>query len=207
MYDAAETADKINRGQIEFTGKSRLFWIPVVLIIIIILAAFIFGMAGSSSNYQWVQYSNYGISFNHPSSIPINTSAAGYSVANLNKGTLQFDNPDHQGIFVSWFPKGSVLSQTVLQKFFTTANTALIKDAPDLNSTSIQVMTHSGDTIFYVNEECHDITLDGKMAYDVIGIWEDPPSQRDYIIATVSYKSQDDAQSLFNGVLNSIEFY
>ena len=38
MYDANDTADKINRGEIEFAGKSRLFWMPIVLIILIIIS-------------------------------------------------------------------------------------------------------------------------------------------------------------------------
>jgi uncharacterized membrane protein YidH (DUF202 family) len=55
MYDAYQTANKINEGQETFTGKSGLFWLPVaflvfVLIIIIaaVIAAFVFGLAGST---------------------------------------------------------------------------------------------------------------------------------------------------------------
>jgi len=55
MYDAYKTAEKINRNEMEFAGKSALFWLPVSLIIIIgiiiifaaIVAAFVFGMSGN----------------------------------------------------------------------------------------------------------------------------------------------------------------
>jgi len=54
MYDAYKTAEKINRREMEFAGKSALFWLPVALIIIgitiifaAIVAAFVFGMAGN----------------------------------------------------------------------------------------------------------------------------------------------------------------
>ena len=54
MYNAYKTAERINKGEITFTRKSRLFWLPVaifVLAIVVILAAviaaFIFGMAGN----------------------------------------------------------------------------------------------------------------------------------------------------------------
>ena len=50
MYDAYKTADRINRKKESFFRKSRLFWLPVVLLILLIfvvIAAFIFGMAGN----------------------------------------------------------------------------------------------------------------------------------------------------------------
>jgi len=166
-------------------------------------AAFLYESAGPNS--QWEEYSNYGISFNHPSSMAINTSAADYSNATYDKGTLQFSNPDHQRIIVSWLSTGNVLSPESVQNFFALFSDGLQKSAPDLNISSIQETGHSGDIIYYVDGEGHDITFNGKMAYDIIAIWEDPRSQRDFVLATVSYMSQDDAQSLFDGVLNSIE--
>lgn len=36
VYDAYKTAEKINKGEVEFTRKSRLFWLPVSMYIIII---------------------------------------------------------------------------------------------------------------------------------------------------------------------------
>jgi FlaG/FlaF family flagellin (archaellin) len=62
MYDAYRTAEQINRREVEFKGKSRLFWLPVVLIIVIIItvilaaviAAFVFGMAGSVQHTKTV---------------------------------------------------------------------------------------------------------------------------------------------------------
>jgi hypothetical protein len=180
--------------------------IPIIIIFVLALVeGFIFGMAGSGPNYQWEKYSNYGISFNHPPSIPINTSAEGYSNATYYEGILLFDNPDHQVIGVAWFVKGNALSQESIQKILTAANNAFQESAPDLKMSSIQKTTHSGNTIYYVTGEGHDTTENGKMAYNVIAIWEDPPSQRDFMIITGSYKSQEDAQLLFNGVLNSIE--
>jgi len=66
MYDAYKTAEKINRGEITFTGKSGLFWLPVVLIILGILlifaaivAAFVFGMAGSIQHTKVVAVTAY----------------------------------------------------------------------------------------------------------------------------------------------------
>jgi tetratricopeptide (TPR) repeat protein len=55
MYNAYTTAEKINRNEIEFTRKSRLFWLPVAVLVAMIalliasfaLAFFVFGMAGN----------------------------------------------------------------------------------------------------------------------------------------------------------------
>jgi hypothetical protein len=55
MYHAYTTAQRINQGAVVFERKSRLFWLPVALIILMIVmliiaavfAAFIFGMAGT----------------------------------------------------------------------------------------------------------------------------------------------------------------
>jgi FlaG/FlaF family flagellin (archaellin) len=56
MYDAYTTAESINRGEIGFTRKSRLFWLPPVILVLMIvitillaavIAAFVFGMAGN----------------------------------------------------------------------------------------------------------------------------------------------------------------
>lgn len=55
MYHAFTTAQQINRNERAFSGKSVLFWLPVVLIILsvvlvilaAVMAAFVFGMAGS----------------------------------------------------------------------------------------------------------------------------------------------------------------
>jgi hypothetical protein len=57
MYDAYKTAQQINNRESEFTGKSALFWLPVVLLILgivliiaaAVIAAFVFGMAGNIS--------------------------------------------------------------------------------------------------------------------------------------------------------------
>lgn len=55
MYHAFRTAQEINRNERAFSGKSILFWLPVVLIILsvvlvilaAVMAAFVFGMAGT----------------------------------------------------------------------------------------------------------------------------------------------------------------
>jgi len=67
MYDAYSIAGKINRREIPFARKSRLFWLPVVLLvamIVILIVAFVFaflfiaaaagahGPGGSSSAYS-----------------------------------------------------------------------------------------------------------------------------------------------------------
>jgi len=56
MYDAYTTADRINSRRESFSGKSRLFWLPFIFILLIVLliffaviAAFVFGMAGGIS--------------------------------------------------------------------------------------------------------------------------------------------------------------
>lgn len=57
MYDAYMTADRINRKEVAFSGKSGLFWLPVALILLAfitillaaVIAAFVFGMAGNVS--------------------------------------------------------------------------------------------------------------------------------------------------------------
>lgn len=58
MKNAYETAERINRREIGFTRKSRLFWLPVALLIAmvvilvasIIIAFMVFGMAGNTQN-------------------------------------------------------------------------------------------------------------------------------------------------------------
>jgi FlaG/FlaF family flagellin (archaellin) len=56
MYDAYITAQGINSREIGFTRKSRLFWLPVILLVLMIIvtiilaaviASFVFGMAGN----------------------------------------------------------------------------------------------------------------------------------------------------------------
>jgi len=37
MYDAYRTAGRINRKEVDFTGKSRLFWLPVAFLVFLIL--------------------------------------------------------------------------------------------------------------------------------------------------------------------------
>jgi hypothetical protein len=56
IYEAYTTAEQINRKDLDFNGKSGLFWLPVAFIVLGILmilaavvAAFVFGMAGSST--------------------------------------------------------------------------------------------------------------------------------------------------------------
>jgi FlaG/FlaF family flagellin (archaellin)/TM2 domain-containing membrane protein YozV len=59
MYDAYTTAESINRGKTAFTRKSRLFWLPVILLVLMVIvtillaaviASFVFGMAGNVGN-------------------------------------------------------------------------------------------------------------------------------------------------------------
>jgi hypothetical protein len=54
MYDAYETASRINHGKDDFIGKSDLFWFPVCMIILIMFAvitAFIFGITDWISQF------------------------------------------------------------------------------------------------------------------------------------------------------------
>jgi hypothetical protein len=44
MYDAYKVAERINAGEVAFTEKSQLFWLPialVVLLVLLVIAAFI----------------------------------------------------------------------------------------------------------------------------------------------------------------------
>ena len=57
MYDAYTTAEKINRGEIRFERKSRLFWLPVIMVALmvalLVLAgglALVFALAGVASH-------------------------------------------------------------------------------------------------------------------------------------------------------------
>ena len=57
MYDAYKTAGRINRRELEFDGKSRLFWLPVIflvfLVVLVLLATFmpalVFGLTVAAS--------------------------------------------------------------------------------------------------------------------------------------------------------------
>ncbi|MFA5237344.1 MAG: zinc ribbon domain-containing protein [Methanoregula sp.] len=56
MYDAYKTAERINKGEVAFSEKSALFWLPIALIALAVLviiaaviAAFTFGMAAATS--------------------------------------------------------------------------------------------------------------------------------------------------------------
>ncbi len=58
MYDAYKTAARINRGKESFSGKSELFWFPVVLVILAmfgVFLAFVFGMTDSVSQFIIMQ--------------------------------------------------------------------------------------------------------------------------------------------------------
>jgi hypothetical protein len=65
MYDAYKISTKINRGELEFSRMSRLFWLPVGLIVLVVylaiaaimMAAAFMGMPQSSgSSYTPVYY-------------------------------------------------------------------------------------------------------------------------------------------------------
>lgn len=58
MYDAYKTAARINRGKEIFSGKSELFWFPVVLVIFAMFGVFlaiVFGMTDSVSQFIIIQ--------------------------------------------------------------------------------------------------------------------------------------------------------
>lgn len=50
MYDAYKTADRINKGKEIFSRKSRLFWLPIALLILVIFGAFISGYVSCPSD-------------------------------------------------------------------------------------------------------------------------------------------------------------
>jgi uncharacterized membrane protein YidH (DUF202 family) len=72
MYDAYKTAERINRRKDSFSGKSRLFWLPValfvvaiVLIIVAFISAFVFGMTNTIAQTKAVAVSVQQPDSNH----------------------------------------------------------------------------------------------------------------------------------------------
>jgi len=60
IYNAYKTADKINKKEEIFSGKSGFFWLPVGIIGASVIAAFIFGIAsGVNQNSQITKSFNY----------------------------------------------------------------------------------------------------------------------------------------------------
>ncbi|MDD1701587.1 MAG: hypothetical protein LUQ31_01235 [Methanoregula sp.] len=201
----------MNKAYPASTNWGMIPWI-VVLLVISLTILFIIGVGmgfmstGShDSDYQWVNYSNYGISFNHPSVIPLNTSADEYPSISYYNGHLQFDNPDKQEIWVIWSPKGDRGSPEAMQEMFTLTSQHLIKAAPDGRFSQIQTFTQSGNTIYYSTFEGNDLTENGRLGYLEMAQWVDSPSQRYFFMFAGSYKSKEDAHVLFEGVLNSFE--
>jgi uncharacterized membrane protein YidH (DUF202 family) len=101
MYDAFTTAEKINRGEESFSGKSGLFWLPVALIVLAILviilavmAAFVFGMAGAVAKTKVV-----AITASRPSPTQILVSnMGGPDAASLNALDINGDVSGNLGI-------------------------------------------------------------------------------------------------------------
>jgi hypothetical protein len=97
MYDAYTTAEKINRTELEFSGKSGLFWLPfafiilaVLLIFAAVIAAFTFGMAGNIQKTKVVaatvtQQGNNIIITYQGGSDAYQVSKLKYGVGSLNK--------------------------------------------------------------------------------------------------------------------------
>jgi hypothetical protein len=60
IYDSYNLAERINRGEEQFSGKSVLFWFPVVMVVFsffilpAVIAAFVFGMAGNIQHVRVV---------------------------------------------------------------------------------------------------------------------------------------------------------
>jgi len=67
MYDSWTMAEKINRGETGFTGKSGMFWLPVILIILVpvllfvsaLVATMVFATAGSVQHTKVVAVTAY----------------------------------------------------------------------------------------------------------------------------------------------------
>jgi archaeal type IV pilus assembly protein PilA len=103
MYNAYKTAEKINRGELEFAGKSGLFWLPVILFVLAIvivisaavIAAFVFGMAGNIQSTKVVgvtlqlDKNNYGVA----------TLQGGSDFAKLNRVTYSINGGTETGLF------------------------------------------------------------------------------------------------------------
>jgi hypothetical protein len=51
MYDAYKTAQKINAGEVPFSGKSRLFWLPVILLILMLVTIFAVSVMAVNANH------------------------------------------------------------------------------------------------------------------------------------------------------------
>lgn len=124
MYEAYMTAERINKKEESFSGKSRLFWLPVGLFILVVVsiliaavvAAFVFGMAGaqSTSGVYSSQYSTqYSSQFSNP----------GFETGNLNgwtagSTTAILGDRSHSGMYSCHFdmsgtPASDYISQSV----------------------------------------------------------------------------------------------
>lgn len=177
--------------------------LAVIMIGLTFIGGFISGISGT--HYQWETYNAYGISFSHPTTIPINTTDEGYSDARYYEGSVVFDNPDQQSIAIAWIPIGNKLSQLSIQTIFATGKQILQEEGiSGISQGSIQEKSHSGHSVYYVTGNGID-TTDGKKGYYYIAIWDCPNSQRRFIMGVVSEKSLDDVKILFDGVLNSFK--
>jgi hypothetical protein len=177
--------------------------IPIIILIGAgIGMVFISGLA--SPNYQWDTFSNYGVSFKYPQTIPLNTSSKNYSNVTYYKGEIVFDNPN-QTVVTYWFigKQGALSKETIQNSILPKIKEVFQRYGTYTSQGPIQESTHLGHTIYSVNGE--GITKGGKKVYFIYSIWECQNTQRDFELLIGTDKSQDDAQMLFNGVLNSFE--
>lgn len=127
MYEAYRTAEKINRQEESFSKKSRLFWLPVALFMLMVLlilfaavAAFAFGMAYSqtSPRVSTIPYSSeyspqYSSRFTNP----------GFETGNLDgwtagSTTFTLGDRSHSGTYSCHFdmsgtPSSDYITQSV----------------------------------------------------------------------------------------------
>lgn len=124
MYEAYRTAERINRREESFSGKSRLFWLPVGLFVLVILlilasaviAAFVFGMTGAQSVSQ-------GYSSQYSSPFSSHFTNPGFETGTLDgwtagSTTFILGDRSHSGTYSCHFdmsgtPAGDYISQSV----------------------------------------------------------------------------------------------
>ena len=144
MYDAYKTAEKINRKEMEFTGKSALFWLPVALIIICIIlifaaivAAFAFGMAGSIQHTKVVAVTAQNIGNNIVITYQGGQDAASLksisiSINGINAGEMSIPSGSYQNSLAvgtsGTFPVTGTNNHVVAIGHFTDGTTQVIFD-------------------------------------------------------------------------------
>jgi TM2 domain-containing membrane protein YozV len=128
MYDAYSTAEKINAGELGFMRKSRLFWLPVIILagtivlLIVALAFFavmVFSMAGAIQHAgSGVQYT--GSEFQHTKVVAATAQQTGAGFIEVTYHGGQDTDQVHQVVVTITDSEDSSQTQNMKQKDDTT---------------------------------------------------------------------------------------